>query len=122
MWAGSDEEREQIRQAGLELMPGELLAAATTTGADLEGITAVLLLTDEDDFNALAATVLTGNPETRAWPPAIPPTASSPLSVPATRSSPLPSPAKTSATATTPAPALPPSQPTASHPTPTSCS
>jgi hypothetical protein len=67
MWAGSDEEREQIRQAGLELMPGELLAAATTTGADLEGITAVLLLTDEDDFNALAATVLTGNPETRVY-------------------------------------------------------
>jgi NhaP-type Na+/H+ or K+/H+ antiporter len=64
MWAGSDDQREQINQAGLELMPGELLAAATATGAELEGITAILLLTDEDDFNALAATVLTGNPET----------------------------------------------------------
>ncbi|HSS90743.1 MAG TPA: cation:proton antiporter [Streptosporangiaceae bacterium] len=67
MWAGSDDQREQINQAGLELMPGELLAAATATGAELEGITAVLLLTDEDDFNALAATVLADNPETRVY-------------------------------------------------------
>jgi NhaP-type Na+/H+ or K+/H+ antiporter len=67
MWAASDGQREQINQAGLELMPGELLAAATSQGAELEGITAVLLLTDEDDFNALAATVLTGNPETRVY-------------------------------------------------------
>jgi hypothetical protein len=65
MWAASDEQRDQIKQAGLELMPGELLAAATATGAELEGITAVFLLTDEDDFNALAATVLASNPETR---------------------------------------------------------
>src|SRR5215471_4788329 len=67
MWAASDEQRDQIMQAGLALMPGELLAAATATGAELEGITAVLLLTDEDDFNALAATVLAGNPETRVY-------------------------------------------------------
>jgi hypothetical protein len=67
MWAGSDDQREQITQAGLELMPGELLAAATGEGAELEGITAVLLLTDEDDFNALAATVLAGDPETRVY-------------------------------------------------------
>jgi hypothetical protein len=67
MWAASDGQREQIDQAGLELMPGELLAAATSQGAELEGITAVLMLTDEDDFNALAATVLTGNPETRVY-------------------------------------------------------
>ena len=67
MWAASDEQRDQIRQAGLELMPGELLAAATATGAELEGITAVLLLTDEDDFNALAATVLAANPDIRVY-------------------------------------------------------
>src|SRR5215467_14336602 len=67
MWGISDEEREQISQAGLDLMPGELLAAATATGAELEGITAVLLLTDEDDFNALAATVLAANPDTRVY-------------------------------------------------------
>jgi NhaP-type Na+/H+ or K+/H+ antiporter len=67
MWAASDEQRDQIQQAGLALMPGELLAAATATGAELEGITAVLLFTDEDDFNALAATVLAGNPETSVY-------------------------------------------------------
>ncbi|MEV0688619.1 sodium:proton antiporter [Streptomyces sp. NPDC050388] len=58
MWASSEEQRGHIREAGLELAPGELLAAATGRGARLEGITSVLLLTDEDDFNALAATVL----------------------------------------------------------------
>ena len=44
----------------LELAPGELLASATASGAELEGITAVLLLTDEDDFNALASAQLAG--------------------------------------------------------------
>ena len=48
-------------------MPGELLAAATASGAELEGVTAILLLTDEDDFNALASTVLAGNPETTVY-------------------------------------------------------
>jgi hypothetical protein len=56
-----EQQREQITQAALELMPGELLGTATATGAELEGITAVLLLTGEDDFNALAAAILTGN-------------------------------------------------------------
>ncbi|MFD8233133.1 cation:proton antiporter [Streptomyces sp. NPDC059696] len=58
MWASTEEQRERIRAAGLELAPGELLAAATGRGARLEGITSVLLLTDEDDFNALASEVL----------------------------------------------------------------
>jgi NhaP-type Na+/H+ or K+/H+ antiporter len=61
MWAGSEKQREQIRRASLELAPGELLAAATAGGAQLEGITAVLLLTEEDDFNALAAAELAGS-------------------------------------------------------------
>jgi NhaP-type Na+/H+ or K+/H+ antiporter len=61
MWAGLEEERERIRQAGLELAPGELLAAATGRGAQLEGINMVLLLTTEDDFNALASAVLAGS-------------------------------------------------------------
>jgi NhaP-type Na+/H+ or K+/H+ antiporter len=61
MWAPREEHRERIREAGLELAPGELLAAATGRGAELEGITAVLLLTAEDDFNALASTILQGN-------------------------------------------------------------
>lgn len=61
MWAGFDEQRQQIKGAGLELAPGEMLAAATGRGAQLEGITAVLLLTGEDDFNALGSTVLQGS-------------------------------------------------------------
>ena len=65
MWAGEPEERTRITEAGLALAPGELLATATGEGAELEGITSVLLLTGEDDFNALAATLLRseGGPE-----------------------------------------------------------
>jgi NhaP-type Na+/H+ or K+/H+ antiporter len=63
MWAGLEEQRERIRHAGLELAPGELLAAATGRGAELEGINAVLLLTTEDDFNALASAMLAGSVE-----------------------------------------------------------
>ncbi|WP_030275460.1 cation:proton antiporter [Streptomyces sp. NRRL B-24484] len=58
MWAGADAEQARITAAGLELAPGELLAAATGAGAELEGITGVLLLTEEDDFNALASMTL----------------------------------------------------------------
>ncbi|GJF34838.1 hypothetical protein KNE206_75380 [Kitasatospora sp. NE20-6] len=73
MWAGADEQRTQIEQAGLELAPGELLAAASGAGAELEGITGVLLLTQEDDFNALAAMTLRESvegPVHRLGPPA----------------------------------------------------
>ncbi len=61
LWAPLERQREQIRAAGLELAPGRLLAAATGRGAELEGITMVLLLSDEDDFNALASTILEGS-------------------------------------------------------------
>lgn len=61
MWAGLQAQRDQISRAGLELARGELLAAATSRGAELEGVTAVLLLTGEDDFNALASTTLQAN-------------------------------------------------------------
>jgi hypothetical protein len=57
LWAGQESERQHIRRAGLELAPGELLAAATA-GARLDDVTAVLLLTREDDFNALASIML----------------------------------------------------------------
>ena len=67
MWAASQDQREQIQRAALELAPGEVLASATATGAELEDITTVLLLTDEDDFNALASTVLAGNPQTSVY-------------------------------------------------------
>ena len=67
IWAATQDQRDQVKRADLELAPGELLASATGEGAELEGITVVLLLTDEDDFNALASAVLAGNPETRVY-------------------------------------------------------
>jgi NhaP-type Na+/H+ or K+/H+ antiporter len=67
MWASPQAQRDQISRAGMELAPGELLTSAAGQGAELEGITTVLLLTDEDDFNALACTILAGNSETRVY-------------------------------------------------------
>jgi NhaP-type Na+/H+ or K+/H+ antiporter len=67
MWASSDGQRTQIKQAGLELAPGEQLASAVAQGAGFEGVTAVLLLTSEDDYNALAATTLAGNSDTPVY-------------------------------------------------------
>ncbi len=58
LWAAEEPIRERARAAGLEVPPGELLAAAAGRRAQLEGITAVFLLTESDDFNALASTVL----------------------------------------------------------------
>ncbi|RSS58735.1 sodium:proton antiporter [Streptomyces sp. WAC01280] len=72
MWAGLDEEREQIKRAGLELAKGDLLATAINPGARLEGVTAVFLATDDDDFNALASIVMQDNvegPVYRVGPP-----------------------------------------------------
>ncbi len=67
MWAASQDERVQITRAAFELAPGELLASALGQGAEMEGITTVLLLTDEDDFNALAASVLASNTGPRVY-------------------------------------------------------
>jgi hypothetical protein len=67
MWASSDNQRNQIKQAGLELAPGERLASAVAQGAGFEGVTAVLLLTSGDDYNALAATILAGNSDTPVY-------------------------------------------------------
>jgi hypothetical protein len=61
MWAGPEDQRERIKKAGLELAPGELVAAATGGRRMEGGVTAVLLLTEEDDFNALAAVILADN-------------------------------------------------------------
>ncbi|MFE0510051.1 cation:proton antiporter [Streptomyces sp. NPDC058964] len=58
MWAGPVEERDRIARAGIELADGGLMATATSPGARLEGVTAVYLLTDDDDFNVLASVVL----------------------------------------------------------------
>lgn len=62
IWARPDEQRENIRRAGLKLAPGELIAAAGRD-AQVEGVTTVLLLTGEDDFNALGSMVLSGRLE-----------------------------------------------------------
>jgi hypothetical protein len=73
MWAGLEPERERIRQAALPLAPGELLASVTADRVDPSGINTVLLLTAEDDFNALAAAVLRaaiGDHVFRVGPPA----------------------------------------------------
>ncbi|MFD3535268.1 cation:proton antiporter [Streptomyces sp. NPDC058664] len=72
MWAGGDEEREEIGRTGLELAQGDLLATAINPGARLEGVTAVFLATDDDDFNALASIVMEDNvegPVYRVGPP-----------------------------------------------------
>ncbi|MFJ7071367.1 cation:proton antiporter [Streptomyces sp. NPDC098781] len=58
MWAGLPRERDRITAAGIDLATGELLATATDPGAGLEGVTAVLLLTENDDFNALASVIV----------------------------------------------------------------
>ncbi len=58
MWAGNDEQRDQIVRAGMQLAPDGLIATAAARGAPIEQVTAVLLLTTEDDFNALASTIL----------------------------------------------------------------
>src|SRR5262249_21511431 len=67
MWAPSRGQRTPITQPGLELAPGEQLASAVAQGADIEGVTAVLLLTGEDDYNTLAATTLAGNSDTPVY-------------------------------------------------------
>jgi NhaP-type Na+/H+ or K+/H+ antiporter len=72
MWAGEDDQRDAIRRAGLPVPPGELLAAATGRRAQLEGISEVLLLTAEDDFNALASVVLPGSLDGRVYRVAAP--------------------------------------------------
>src|SRR5215472_9069804 len=64
MWAPADGHRTQITQAGFELAHGGQLASAVAQGAEIEGVTAVLLLTDEDNYNALAAITLAGNSDT----------------------------------------------------------
>jgi NhaP-type Na+/H+ or K+/H+ antiporter len=67
MWAPSDDKRIQIEQAGLEILPGEVLASAVGQGTQMEGVTDILLLTDEDHFNALAAATLAGDSDTPVY-------------------------------------------------------
>ncbi|WP_236656110.1 cation:proton antiporter [Streptacidiphilus jiangxiensis] len=60
VWAGRRGDRERVAAAGLELAEGELLAAVTETGAEELGLTSVFLLGDDDEFNALASSVIDG--------------------------------------------------------------
>ncbi|MFG3138470.1 cation:proton antiporter [Streptomyces sp. NPDC048211] len=72
MWAGLAQERQRIADAGIALATGDLLATATNPGARLEGVTAVFLATDDDDFNALASVVMQDSvegPVYRVGPP-----------------------------------------------------
>jgi len=66
MWAGTDHARDQIQQAGIDLADGRSLTSGligvTELADELEGVTGVLLLTDEDGFNALALNILAGYP------------------------------------------------------------
>jgi hypothetical protein len=58
MWAGTPEERDMVRRAGLPLAEEGAVALAAQQGLEIEGVTMVLLLTVEDDFNALASAQL----------------------------------------------------------------
>jgi NhaP-type Na+/H+ or K+/H+ antiporter len=58
VWAPSGDQRARIKQAGLDLVSADALTSAMTQGTDIEGVTAVLLLTPEDAYNALAADTL----------------------------------------------------------------
>ena len=57
VWAGPTSQRADVQRAGLDLAPGEVLVDVLRS-AETEGVTTVLLVTAEDDFNALAARVL----------------------------------------------------------------
>ena len=67
MWAGLEPQRERIRQAALQLAPDSLLASVMSERADLSGVTTIMLMTAEDDFNALAAALLRYNVGDRVY-------------------------------------------------------
>ena len=66
-WAAGEDLRRQIEGAGLELAPDEALTAAVRERTELEDVSAVLLLTGDDGYNALAATVLEGQSRTPVY-------------------------------------------------------
>jgi NhaP-type Na+/H+ or K+/H+ antiporter len=66
-WAHAADQRQQIERAGLELAPGEALTEAVRERTELEQVSAVLLLTGEDAYNALASTVVEGQSTTPVY-------------------------------------------------------
>ena len=67
MWAPSDDQRTRIEQADLKLVPGERLGTAIIQGENIDGITAILFLTDQDHFNSLAAITVGGRSGPRVY-------------------------------------------------------
>jgi hypothetical protein len=57
-WARLEDQRHQLEGAGVELAQGEELSAALRKRSELEDVTDVLLLSEEDGYNSLAANVL----------------------------------------------------------------
>jgi NhaP-type Na+/H+ or K+/H+ antiporter len=66
-WARDEDQRHQLERTGVELVPGEELAAALRKRDELEDVSDVLLLTDEDGYNSLAANVLAGQSPTPVY-------------------------------------------------------
>jgi hypothetical protein len=66
MWAPGEAEREQIKKAGIDLVPfgalGAVLSGTAELPPELRSVTGVLLLTEEDGFNILASGVLAALP------------------------------------------------------------
>ena len=58
LWAGKPEDQEAARSVGLDVDRGSLLHGALIREAELEDVTDALLLSRNDDFNALAASDL----------------------------------------------------------------
>ena len=67
MWAPSRGPAHPDKAGRPRPSPGELLTAAIGQNAEIEGITAILLLTGEDHFNALAATTFAGDSDTPVY-------------------------------------------------------
>jgi Sodium/hydrogen exchanger family len=89
MWSGQPDERERARAAHFELAAPDVVALSTGRGNPMEGISVVLLLTGEDDFNALASRLLKDNVDegSTGRPRPARPTASLPLTPTAAYSS-----------------------------------
>jgi NhaP-type Na+/H+ or K+/H+ antiporter len=66
-WARVEDQRRQLEGAGAELVAGEELAASLRKRSELEDVSDVMLLTDEDGYNSLAANVLAGQSATPVY-------------------------------------------------------
>jgi hypothetical protein len=58
LWSGRPVDQAAARAAGLQAEPGRMMLDAMSRETELEDITDALLLTGNDDFNALAAVAL----------------------------------------------------------------